>query len=367
VVFFVHGCVVGNFASRLPWIAAHVGVGLGGLGLALLMPGFGAMLAAPFAGRLAHSFSYRPLVTVTIVAWCASLELPALPSSYPLLFVALFAFGATAGFADMAMNAHGTLIERLLRRSIMSNLHGFWSLGVLGGSIVSAVATHLGLDARIQFIAVAAALAVAGSTAARELLDDAAPAADEAPPRFSLPSRPVLCIGLVGLCCVFAEQAGTDWSALFVRHELHGSASVAAFAVSAFAVTMATTRLLGDHAVRRFGPVPTVRLSGVCAALGALAVVLAHSLAVGLIGFALLGAGVAVVVPLVFAAAGRIGPHPARSVAGAVGVSYGSGLLAPGIIGGIASAASLRAAFILIVALVLVVSLSAGLLSRYDS
>ena len=48
---------------------------------------------------------------------------------------------------------------------------------------------------------------------------------DRAPPTFALPTRPVLVIGLVGLCAVFAEQAGTDWSAIYIRDELGGSAT----------------------------------------------------------------------------------------------------------------------------------------------
>ena len=105
VVFAAHGCVTGSFAARVPWIAQHVGVDVGHLGLALLMPGIGAVVAMPFSGRLAHRFAFRPLVAATVPAWCAALVLPALPTSLALLCVVMLAFGATAGLADMAMNA----------------------------------------------------------------------------------------------------------------------------------------------------------------------------------------------------------------------------------------------------------------------
>jgi MFS family permease len=129
---------------------------------------------------------------------------------------------------------------------------------------------------------------------------------------------------------------------------------------------MAGVRLIGDRVNQRLGPVVTVRISGACAAAGAMVVVLAPNLAVGLGGFALLGIGVAVVVPLVFAAAGRVGPHPARSIAGVAGIAYGSGLAAPGVIGGIASAASLKAAFCIVAGLVLVVALAGGVVRGGD-
>lgn len=365
-VFAVHGAVTGSFAARVPWIAAHVGVDVGHLGVALLMPGIGAMVAMPFSGRLAHRYAFRPLVAATIAALSATLVLPSLPTSLALLCVVLLLLGATAGIADMAMNAQGVLVEKEIGRSVMSSFHGFWSAGVLAGSAGSALASHVGIDTRVQFLVVGLTLAAVGVAVARFLIDDADTAETEAPPAFALPTGPVLLLGLVGLCAVFAEQAGTDWSALFIERELGGSASTAALAVSVFAATMAAFRLIGDRVIRRFGPVVTVRASGVCAVVGALAVVLAPDLALGLAGFALLGIGVAVVVPLVFAAAGRVGPHPARSVAGVAGVAYGSGLVAPGVIGGIASASSLTTAFCVVAGLVAVMASSAGVLRPTD-
>jgi predicted MFS family arabinose efflux permease len=342
-------------------------VGVGRLGIALLMPGIGALVAMPFSGRLAHRYELRPFTTVTIAAWCGCLLLPPLATSLVVLCLVLLLFGATAGLADMAMNAEGVLVERLYGRSVMSSLHGFWSVGVLAGSAVSALASHAGIDTRLQFAVEAVVLASVGVAASRLLLNDPMTTEEAAPPHFALPTRPVVLIGLVGLCAVFGEQAGTDWSALYIRRELGGSASIAALAVSAFALTMAAARLVGDRVIQRLGPVTTVRLSGTCAAAGAVAVVLAPGLAAGLIGFAFLGIGVALVVPLVFAAAGRVGPHPARSVAGVAGVAYASGLVAPGIIGGVAAASSLTASFCLVAGLVTAMALAAGVLRTRNS
>ena len=123
---------------------------------------------------------------------------------------------------------------------------------------------------------------------------------------------------------------------------------------------MAAARLLGDRVIRRLGPVRTVRLSGACAAVGALTVVLAPGVGSPSSGSRLLGVGVALVVPIVFAAAGRVGPHPARSIAGVAGVAYASGLITPGVIGGIASVSSLTVSFCVVACLVAVMALAAG-------
>jgi hypothetical protein len=111
--------------------------------------------------------------------------------------------------------------------------------------------------------------------------------------------------------------------------------------------------------VARLGAVRTVRLSGVLATIGGALVVVARTPLPAFAGFALLGAGIACVVPLAFAAAGRAGDHPARSIAGVASIAYASGLAAPAAIGVIADVTSLPLAFGLVTALVVVVALGA--------
>lgn len=79
-------------------------------------------------------------------------------------------------------------------------------------------------------------------------------------------------------------------------------------------------------------------------------------------GFALIGLGVAVVVPLAFAAAGRSGPNPSQAIAGVATITYTSGLVAPSAIGGIANATSLVGSFVLVTVLAFGLVLGGGVL-----
>lgn len=362
VVFAVHGAVGGSFAARLPWIADHVGVSAGGLGVALLMPGIGAILTMPISARLAHRYDLRTLVRVLIGAWCATLLLPSLPASLLLLCPALAIYGAASGLADVAMNSHAVVVEQRYGRSVMSGLHGCWSVGGLVGSGVAAIFARAGVDARLHFLVIAAVLVAIGVAASRYVLPHRPEPEAAAPPAFALPSRLVLPIGLIGLCAVFGEGAGLDWSAVYVRDQLGQASSIAALTVATFSFSMAAGRFAGDYVVRRIGAVTAVRAAAAFATAGAATVVLARQVALVVTGFALLGVGVAIVVPLVFAAAGRIGTQPGRSIAGVAGIAYGSGLIAPGVIGGIAHASSLSVSFGLVVLLVAMMGVGAGVL-----
>jgi MFS family permease len=350
VIFAIHGMVQGTFATRVPWIADHVGAEPGGLGLALLFSSFGAIGTMPFIARLVHRLPARVAVPALMVPWCLTILLAAQAPSVPLLCTALFVVGASAGAADVAMNAQGVVVEQAYGRSIMSGLHGMWSVGGLAGAGVGVLAAHEDISAPAHFLAVGLILTV-GTLVASPWLMDAEPVVPEDVPVFALPPRPVVLIALVGFAAVFGEAASTDWAALYLTDVAHASAAVGAAAYGGFAATMALARLLGDRVVNRFGAVRTVRLSGAAATAGALLIVVARSPLPAIAGFVLLGIGVAVAVPLAFAAAGKAGPRPAQQVAGVATIVYGAGMAAPAAIGGIAQATSLSVSFLVVAAL----------------
>ncbi|MFG2348557.1 MFS transporter [Streptomyces phaeochromogenes] len=353
VVFAVHGAVTGSFATRVPWIQDHASVSAGQLGLALAFPAIGASVAMPLAGSVSHRFGARAALRGLIALWTLALTLPALAPNLVTLCMALFVYGATAGMADVAMNALGVEIETRLDKSIMSGLHGMWSAGALVGSAAGTVAAHLGSDARLHHALAAVALTLIGIAACQWVLDLRPTEDEEPPPRFALPPKSALLIGAIGFCAVFAEGASLDWSAVYLRDVLDSSAGVAAASTTSFTLTMAIARFAGDAVVDRFGPVRTVRVSGALATLGALLVVVARNAPMAMAGFALLGLGIAVVVPLCFAAAGRSGPNPSQAIAGVATITYTSGLIAPSAIGAVADVTSLVTSFVLVTVLTL--------------
>ncbi|GGW50983.1 MFS transporter [Streptomyces lucensis JCM 4490] len=361
-VFAVHGAVTGSFATRVPWVQDHASLSAGQLGFALAFTALGASCAMPLAGRISHRFGSRTALRGLMALWTVSLVLPSLAPGLFTLCLAMFAYGASAGMADVAMNALGVEVERLLGKSIMSGLHGMWSAGALAGSAVGTLAAHLGADARLHFAVAAAVLTVLGALAGGWVLDVQPAEGEEPPPRFALPPRSALLIGAVGFCAVFAEGASLDWSAVFLRDRLDSSAGLAAASTTGFMLTMAVARIAGDAVVNRYGAVRTVRAGGFLAVLGGLLIVTARHPATAMGGFALMGFGIAVVVPLCFAAAGHAGPNPSQAIAGVATITYTSGLVAPSLIGGVAQLTSLMVSFCVVTALACGLAAFAGVL-----
>jgi fucose permease len=369
-VFAVHGVVSGTFASAIPWIRGHLDLSHGWLGLALVFLTLGASAAMPLAARLAHLHGPRRALKWLSALCCALLALPALAPDLVSLCVVLFVYGCGLGLMDVSMNSHGVQIEERYGRSLMSGLHGMWSVGTLAGGALGALVAAQGIDGRLHLGLTAPVLALAAFVAARWSLDvrekpeaTKEDAKEDAPPRFALPSKAAFTVGLMGFFAVFAEGASMDWSGIYLRDVTHADPGLAAAAFTAFACTMAAARLLGDAVVQRLGAVRTVRASGVTATVGAALVAVADRPLPAIVGFALIGVGVAVVVPLCFAAAGRIpSASPGQEIAGVATLAYASGLAAPAAVGWIAEATSLSVSFGLITVMVLGLVVGAGVL-----
>jgi MFS family permease len=384
VAFLVHGAVIANWVPRVPAVKAALGTSDGPLGLAMLGLGVGAAASLLVAGRVVARFGSRPVVRVAGVAVCASLAGPGLAGDLPLLAVTLGLVGATSGLLDVAMNAHGALVERGYGRSIMASLHGLWSVGGLLGAVTGGLAARAGWSPARHFAVAALCLGATVVVGTRRLLPAAAdaaptgpvPAAPGAPvqgpggPRedggtpgrgSGVPwSAPLLVLGVVGFSSFFGEGSAHDWSAIYLHDVLDTSAGMAAAGFGAFSLAMAAVRFAGDRLSARFGPVRLVRASGLVAATGFGLGLLAHQPLAGVAGFALLGAGLACVVPVTFSAAGHLGGGLAGvAISRVAAISYLATFVGPPVIGLVADLTSLTVALAIPVALAGVVALCA--------
>ena len=363
LVFAVHGAVAGTLTTCIPWLSSHYHLSPGLLGMVLFCPPIGAFVAMPMASRLAHRLGGRRTLRLLIALWCVLLPLPALAPSPPFLFGAFLLFGAGAGISDVVMNAHGVSVERQLGRSIISGLHGLWCVGSLLAGGLGILAADYRVGARTHLLATAAVLLAVALIAGRGLAPDGPTATGApAPRRFSLPTKAILGIGVVGFFGTFAEGATTNWAGVYVIKVADAGPGAAALAFTVFTSCMAGTRLVGDRFIRRFGAVAVVRTGGSLAALGGLVMVSARTPWLCMVGLALIGIGIAVVVPLVFAAAGRTGASAGEGVAGVATITYLSGLIAPAATGWTAGALSYPAAFCLVTVMAALMALLAGAL-----
>jgi MFS family permease len=353
--FLANGLGFANWAARIPAVKDHAGLSTGALGVALLGSALGAVVAMPLAGALLVRFGSRRLTRWTLALSCLALPLPALAGSLPALMAALALLGIASGSLDVSMNAQGVLIERGYGRPVLAGLHGLWSLGSLAGALLGGLAAGAGIGPPVHLLGVAALLLAAGMYATRRLLPGAE--AGQATPRFVRPTRTLALLGAIAFCGLLSEGSAYDWSAVYLRDSLGSSEGLAVSAYAAFTLTMTVGRLVGDRLRARFGSRALLGSSALLAAAGLGAgLALRHTVA-AVVGFALLGAGLSCVVPIVFGAAGSASGLPSGPAIAMVSTFGYLGFIAgPPIIGGIGELTSLPAALTLVVALTAMVA-----------
>jgi MFS family permease len=344
LIFLFNGLLLGSWAARIPAVKERLDLGEAQLGLALGLVALGALVAMPVSGWMSARGGSRRTTRFAFVCFCIALPLPALAPSYALMLPGALLLGAANGALDVAMNAHGVAVERRHEGPILSSLHAAYSGGALIGAGTGGLAASAGLDVRWQLLAVAAVGLAAGLVAGRALLPaDADHAGGEAAgPLLAVPPRALWAVGAVGFCALVCEGATADWSAVYVKESLAGSAGVAALAFAAFSATMTLGRALGDRLTSAWGPEALVRRGGLLSALALAAALLIGQPVAAIAGFALLGIGIATMVPVVFRAAAEVeGVEPGVGIAAVSTMGYFGFLIAPPVIGGLAELTSL--------------------------
>ncbi len=128
-----------------------------------------------------------------------------------------------------------------------------------------------------------------------------------------------------------SEGTAVDWSSLHVTDVAQVDSTTGAWGLIAVSGLMVAIRLLGDRLVARYGRRAVVRFGGLCAALGYLSVTLVSSLPLLIAGWGLVGFGVGMIAPQVYAVAGHLGGG--RVLAVVVTFGYAAYLMGPAVIG----------------------------------
>lgn len=343
-VFIANGLAFGAWVGNLPRLREEAGLDNASLGTVLLCGSIGSLLAMQIVGRLAGRIGTARTSWISAVALAVALPLPALLPTWPLLLGSGLLLGAVLGSLDIAMNAHAAQIERCWGAAIMSSLHAGWSLGELTGAAAAGLLADAGASLFLALAVPGIASALCGLAAL--LLPDA-PSCSSERTAFAWPSRAML-----GLCAIVAlsfaiEGGAADWSGIYLRTELGASAARSSMGLAAFAAAMVACRLCGDFLVRWLGPARVIRCGSVVTGLGLLGATISPNVTTAAASFALVGAGVANIVPVLFSVAGRNGPAGVAMLATA---GYGALMGAPPLIGMISHAVGLRAALLLLMA-----------------
>lgn len=362
-LFLLAGALFGIWASRVPAVTTKHDLTPDSLGLLLLLMAIGATISFPLSGWLADRIGPAKVARSLALAATAALILAGLAPTVTSLAAALFVFGATIGGMDVAMNSWAVEVERARGRPIMSSFHAMYSVGTGVGAFTGFVAESIAADIPLHF-AIAAVLASAAALWMASIEWESKRFVRTGAPVFALPRGTLVVVAIVAFCASIGEGAMADWSAIFLVDVSLVSEAEAALGFTVFSMAMVIMRFAGDRVVARFGPVAAGRASGVSAALGVVVAVVFGDFTAVLVGFALMGLGYALIMPMAFTRAANDGSmKQGAAIAAIATLGYGGIMVGPPLIGFVAGATSIRSAFLILCGFAVLMTLLAGILA----
>lgn len=356
LAFFTGGFATGCCAPLFPFIKARIGADESQFGLVLLCLGLGSIIAMPVTGVVAARQGARAMTLLGGFGLACCLPLFAVTGSTWGAGAMLFAFGASLGTIDVAMNVHGAQVQEREKRPLMSNFHAQFSIGGFCGAGLMTVLLALGMAITVAALIGAAVTAAAMLPTVSRLLtiSSAAPAA------FALPRGIVLLLAVLAAITFLVEGAILDWGALLIIERQLAPVNSAGVGYILFSISMVLARLTGDKTVQLLGEFNILVIGGIAAISGLALILMAQAPTLAFVGFTLVGLGAANLVPIVFSAAGRqkIMP-PGIAVAAVTTTGYAGILLGPALVGFAADATSLTMAFWLLALLMAALPLTA--------
>lgn len=374
--FATQGFVYALLLTSLEQFKDRYGVDDGQITLVVLgvcaLAAVGTLVADRVArGRAGSRGALAAGLCVLVAAVCAVSAAP----TFAVLALGFAVYGLGLGLVDAGTNMQAVSVQRVYGRSLLTGFYAAWSVGGIAGAVLVSVAAGRTPVEPVAFVlwsgilvaALAALLvAVAGWHPGRSATPSGDPTAGPAAEVVGrVPWGPVLLLGLGVVAYYVADTAVSTWSTIYLGDVLDATARVAPLGYAAYLATTLVSRVAGDPLVRRHGRAAVVRVAAVVGAVGLVLVVVAPGTPVALLGFAVTGAGLGVIAPLCFSAAGALAPGHADAVVARLNVfNYVGAVLGGVLVGAIGSGSTLRAGFVVPVLLVVAVAVVAPRFGR---
>ncbi len=351
--FLINGILFGAWVARISFFKVYYDLSKGQISLLLLLLALGAICAFLISSKLCRWLGTRHLTIYSAICYAAFFLCLGWSSTLTLFAISLFLFGAFHGAMDVAMNTWASEIEKNQNKRIMPTLHAVFSLGGAIGAASAIPMTYWTVAPNWHFTILLALLLPSIIWLKLSLrLPIKLPAKTPAIQKRQnikgkfIQNNTLLVIALISSGCALGEGAIADWASIYMFQEIDSNQSFGAIAYSIFCAVMVVSRLSANHLLNTLGALKSIELCAVASCIGTLILISTQSLLISFTGFALLGFGFSIIMPLAFSKAANLASiNPSSAIATVATFAYGGMLLGPVAIGMLSEIFSLRIAF----------------------
>ena len=356
-LFVLLGMVTSSWVSRTPALRDGLQASTEQMGLILFGFSTGSMLGILSANLLVERLHARRAAGAGMglnLLGVALLAVGAGMASIPVVVAGFMLFGVGMGWADIAVNVEAGALERQQQRTLMTTLHGSFSLGCVLGALLGTGMAWLHVSVLWHLLGLAVMAAVLTVPLLRHVDNLSAQAQttsgtkDEKPGfvLMAFKDSRVLLIGLFALGLALAEGAAHDWLPLLMVDGYQFSSAQGTLIYLLFTIGVTVARLSGQWLLQRLTRLQLMRASAVLGGVGLLMVICAQNALWGGVAVVLWGLGSALGFPLALSSAAEGEGNSAQRVGAVAVLGYVAILVGPPALGFIGEIWGLRLAMV---------------------
>ena len=379
IFFAAPGLAYGLFVSRVPALTMQVQATADEFGMVLLCIGIAAVAGLAIASYCIGRFGAKTVLLVGCALALGAVCAAGLASSVWQLALMVLLSGFGMGLLDVAMNVQGVEVERQYNAPSMNLLHAGYNIGAFSGSILGSLFAAAQIGPFVNFLCPSLAFVVMLVWATPRLLDpqhehlhidsSKAPKSQSQAQRARGKAVPLWVYGwgLLAMISYVVEGSSGEWGSLFVYQEKQAPESIAALVYGMYSICALTCRLGADRLRTIMGDFRLMFVGSLVALSGMIIVLVSPWWPLCLAGYAVLGTGLAPVVPLLFSLASKFEGISVEKATSVIAMCAYCGLLAfPPTFGFLAEHVGLTASLSLAALLLVVLAVSSfGLMRRH--
>ncbi len=299
--FIFAGMGMTIWGALIPFIKVNLNINEAALGLLLLCVSLGGFLVIPFTGGIAAKFGCKRTLQMVILLEFAVMVSITFVENILLAILACLLKGISVGIGTVVINIQAVFIEKGCARQLLSHMHAMFSIGNIAGALSMVGLLSLGLSPALAvgLLGFVSCL-ITWMYCRRYYLPYGSEGGNEGGHGLTLPKGIVIVIGLLCFLVYMNRSVLLDWAALFLVEEHNMPKEQAMLAFALFSATAVIARLMGDKMVQEFGSKKVLIVGSLVAAIGHVIVINANSTWLAFTGFALVGLGVANLIPQLF-------------------------------------------------------------------
>lgn len=318
-----------------------------------VMAGIGSVAADLISVRRGSRVAVCTALTVQVAAIATMAFAPV----FAAFIAAVVVYGISLGTMDAAANMQGTMLEARTATPHLGRFYAAYTaaaaLGALAMSaFLSTAAGAIGALLTAGAIQLAVAVfGVVGLDPSREAVHaqrdtEQSPAPDAE--RIALPRRAIWLVGATLMAIYMLDSAVSTWSTVYLTNAFDNLAHLAPLGYALYQVTTLLSRLVTDRLEIRVG-ITRLALAAIgIGVAGCVVIAAVPAFAGAIVGLAIAGIGGGILIPVTFAAAGRILPARRDEVIARVNLfNYAGVILGAVIIGAIASGSGIGLGFLI--------------------